>query len=245
MLSGIVLLILGKRGIPRTGLRVLAGVTLILLGMCAFGASVEDEVDDAGGSTTENVDATTLTENESDNMEEAEPPAPSPRRSEWRLSKAVDNFDGEIHWYASSKRIRPDTRMSFPYGGTRSELKYGCSNGPNGFSEWAFFWFSNSPNLINDEIQDGYDIHKARSKWDDSIETITLTQTWGEDILHFRYDDWGINAMKNHDRAMLELQWFEEGRVTFTYSLIGAKETIEEARANCVAKKSYGRRLLL
>jgi len=70
------------------------------------------------------------------------------------------------------------------------------------------------------------------------IETVKLIIMSGGDALLFRSTNRAINAMKSHDTLRLELHLSGSGRVTFTYSLVGARKAIEEARANRLAQKS-------
>jgi len=238
MLPGIVILTLRKRGILAAAPRVLTGVTLIVIGMCALGVSAGDEVGSAVYPTVENFGATVLTDSdEPHNAEEAEPSA-----SEWTLSNDVDDFDGKVSWFAISPEVGPDTKMSFLDEDTKSHLFYACSNGPQGFSEGALLLFSNTFLLDNEEFDfdSGARLVKSRVKWDDTLETVKLRVVSGQDVLRFRDSEQAINAIKSHNTLRIELHWVGSGRVLFTYSLNGAKKTIEQAHANCLAKKSEG-----
>jgi len=136
----------------------------------------------------------------------------------------------ETSYFAISPYVSPTKLMSSPYDDVVSWIGVGCS----GSYEWVFIGFTTSPNLVNTEIEDGYDRVSTRLKWDDDIETETLYQEWGDNFLTFNFDDQIIDKMETHDTLLLELDWYGQGNVYFKFPLAGAAEGINTIRTHCV-----------
>ena len=119
--------------------------------------------------------------------------------------------------------------MSFPYSDVHAWLGVGCNKG----NEWVYVGFSESPNITNDETEDGYNRIRTRIKWNDEVEDIILTQDWGSEFLHFRDDSLVISKIAASNSALLEIQWYGEGNTYFEFSLNGSSKVIQEIRAKC------------
>ena len=100
-------------------------------------------------------------------------------------------------------------------------------------SKIAHVGFSGAPSLVNDGTEDGYSVSDNRVKWDDSIQTMRFTQTWGDKFLNFSKDIEAIQKMQAAGSMMLELKWHSNGNVNFKYPLKGSTAAINEARAKC------------
>jgi hypothetical protein len=57
-------------------------------------------------------------------------------------------------WGAHSPIIAPSEPIGFPYSNIKAVLGVGY----DGVDEWVYIQFSQSPNLLNTTIRDGYDI---------------------------------------------------------------------------------------
>ncbi len=68
----------------------------------------------------------------------------------------------------------------------------------------------------------------TRIKWDDSVENVTLTQTWGAEFIHFNNAKKILSKIKTASSMLLELDWYGEGHVYFKFPLNGASEAIAE-----------------
>ncbi len=144
--------------------------------------------------------------------------------TEWTVTVSKDVMTEEETWYASSPNVTSTEPMGFPYEGTKAALVLGY----DGKDEWVYIWFSQSPNLLDTKIGDGYNIISTRIKWDDEIETTKLTQEWGSKFLHFTEDEEVVSKIINSDTMLLELNWYGEGKVYFQFPLEGAAEAIDE-----------------
>ncbi len=148
---------------------------------------------------------------------------------QWDTSISKDEMTGEKSAYASSSIIGPTKRMGFPYGDTNAWLGVGC----DGESEWVYVGFTNSPNLNDTEIEDGYNLIRTRIKFDDKIENVTLTQNWGSKFLHFRKDSEIILNIAKSNSLLLELNWHGQGKTYFKFSLNGSSAAIDKIGDEC------------
>lgn len=153
--------------------------------------------------------------------------------NEWAVFTHVDEMTGKKWANAQMKSLGfPADEMNFPYNDTHSRIIFGC----NGKSEWLLIKFNNAPNLNNTETKDGYDRIVARVRYDDALDTATLTQTWGEARLNFVYPAANIKRIMASKQMRLELSWHgESSKTVFFYSLGGSSQGISEARKVCAA----------
>lgn len=145
---------------------------------------------------------------------------------EWRVSVSEDVMTGTETWYASSPQVDSMARMGFPYGGTQAWIGIGC----DGKSEWVYIGFTNTPNLVNTTIKDGFELISTRIKWDNDLETVSLTQRWGAQFIHFRDYAAAIKRIEESNTVLIELDWYGEGKVHFHFPLKGSAAAIKEIR---------------
>jgi hypothetical protein len=119
--------------------------------------------------------------------------------------------------------------MEFPYSGTQAWLAVGC----DGDSEWAYFGFTEAPNLNNTDTQDGYNVVSTRVRWNDSVQTTSFTQKWGDSFLHFRDYRSAIAKVAGSSSVMLELDWHGQRPVHFEVPLKGSSKAIQDMRDQC------------
>ena len=156
-------------------------------------------------------------------------PTPAPAKPIWTSSSGTDEMTGELRGFAFSPSVGPTRSMAFPYGDTRSHLAVGC----NSSSQWSYFHFSESPNLTGGSNHDGYEVFKARIRWDSTVTDVELIQEWGANTLHFRDESSAIASIKAGRSVRLELDWYGQGKVYFEYSLDGSSAAIDNALARC------------
>jgi hypothetical protein len=84
---------------------------------------------------------------------------------DWETSVTKDEMTGEKAYFAQSKNTSPTEKMDFPYHNVEAWLGIVC----NGKKERAGIGFTESPNLVNTDIHDGYNLVNARIKWDDKV----------------------------------------------------------------------------
>jgi len=119
--------------------------------------------------------------------------------------------------------------MPFPYEDTKAWLGFGC----DGQSEWVYVGFSQQPNIVNTEPQDGYSTFSTRVKWDNQVETMAFSQKWGDSFLNFQDDQKAMDKIAAAGTLLLELDWYGAGTVYFRFSLRGSTAAIDKARAAC------------
>ena len=107
-------------------------------------------------------------------------------------------------------------------------IGYGCSS----TSDWAYFNFSNAPNLSNDETEQGYSTSISRISWDGKPTTIRLHQDWGDSSLHFRSKA-DVARLIARNELVVEFDWHGQNAVHFRASLSGSSIAIQRAREVC------------
>ncbi|MBU8849708.1 MAG: hypothetical protein KOO64_09200 [Desulfobacterales bacterium] len=153
----------------------------------------------------------------------------SPVFGQWATSVSKDEMTGEQSSYAHSPSTAATKQMSFPYGDTKAWIGVGC----NGKQEWAYVGFTKSPNLSDTTTKDGYNQIRARIKWDDKVESVTLTQDWGASFIHFRNAKAVISKLAGSNTTLLELNWYGIGPTYFRFSLSGSSAALAKIRREC------------
>ncbi len=149
--------------------------------------------------------------------------------SYWNTSITKDEMTGEKNGYVSSKVIPPTKKLGSPYSNTQSWLGVGC----NSSEEWAYFGFSQAPNLLNTKTENGYSEILTRIKFNNHIENILLTQKWGSEFIHISSSKNYINKMIKSKSLLLELDWYGNGIVYFKFNLIGFTKALNKIRKEC------------
>lgn len=119
--------------------------------------------------------------------------------------------------------------MGFPYNDVRAWLGVGC----DGSNEWAYFGFSESPNITDDQTESSYSVIRTRVRWDHSVENTALIQEWGAKFIGFHDDSAAIANIARANTVLLELNWYGEGRVYFEFSLKGSSAAVQQMRSAC------------
>lgn len=215
----------GAKAPKKTSLLTWLVLILILLGVySSFDTTAPSDKADAKANSK--IKDSNVSKGTTEQSSKAEPKEQLPV---WRTNTSKDEMTGELKAFAHSPIAYPKKRMSFPYSDVTTWMGVGC----DGSNEWAYFGFSDSPNITNDENKDGYSIIKTRLKWDEQIEDATLTQDWGDKFLNLRNDAYIISKIETSDSVMLELKWHGEQSVHFEYSLRGSKKAITDIRSMC------------
>lgn len=150
-------------------------------------------------------------------------------QSAWSYRVSTDEMTQKKSVYLSSKTSTTTRPMSFPYTGTESSIYFACDKS----SKWAYFWFSNQPNIRNDKTESGYSISKSRISFDDNLDSITMTQEWGSKFMHVSYNDWLSKKLMDRSTVKLELDWHGEGRTIFLYDVQGFKPLYSDFIKKC------------
>jgi len=144
----------------------------------------------------------------------------------------TDEMTGEQSFGAYSDETGPTRAMEWPYHDVTARIYFSCDAGRN--NEAAWIRFSSNPNLVDTDTQSGYDVITTRIRWDDKPpESATLTQQWSSEDVSFMYDGWAIGRIEASGAMLLELHWYDSGRVFFRFDLTGSAEALNEARARC------------
>lgn len=149
--------------------------------------------------------------------------------AQWDVSTSTDEMTGEKSSYCSSPIASPTKTMDFPYSDTQAWLGIGC----DGNSEWVYIGFTNQPNLIDTDTEDGYNVISTRVKWNDNVVNQQFTQTWGAKFLHFNNDKTVIENIMKSNTLLVELNWHGNGKTYFKFNLLGSSKAISQMRAKC------------
>ena len=152
-----------------------------------------------------------------------------PRKTDWSVRSSLDEMTGERSSYCSSKSTSATREMAFPYDDVSGSIVIGC----DGQDEWAYVHFTEEPNLLGTIIGDGYHSIPTRIKFDDSIERVYMTQTWGSKAIHFNDDYNIIRKIMKARTILLELEWYGNGKTYFEFSGTGSTGSINEMRQSC------------
>ena len=156
-----------------------------------------------------------------------------PSQPEWKTTISKDEMTGKFSAYAYSPTAYPSPKMEFPYGDVSSWMAVGC----NVESKWVYFGFSDQPNLTNDETESGYNLITTRIKWNDQVETTTLSQDWGSKFLRIINDKSVLTKVAKSNKVLLELQWYGQRAAYFEYSLKGSSKALQEIFNQCEMNK--------
>lgn len=195
---------------------------LVLVVIIFVGYSISQTPSTTG--TSSSARTSTSTSGGSSTTQRTTPSAPT-----WRQSTSKDEMTGKQSSYASSPRAASTSPMEFPYGGTKAWLGVGC----DGQSEWAYFGFTEAPNLNNTDTKDGYSVVTTRVRWNETVESTSFTQKWGAAFLHFRDDKSAISKIAGAKTVLLELDWHGQRTVYFEISLNGSSKAIADMRQQC------------
>ena len=151
----------------------------------------------------------------------------------WQVETDVDRMTGEHRRYALSDLVKAEALLIWPYAGIRSWVQVDC----DGKYEGASIGFLEPPNLV-DEVRkiDGWDDYDILVQWDDDPKTTEaqrMRQRWGGHYLHVLKDDEFIKKLQARRSLRVALNWYGQGRVTFSYALTGSNAAISQAVASC------------
>jgi TonB family protein len=158
-----------------------------------------------------------------------------PLLSQWDNSNSTDEMTGEVSAYCSSPLTSPTKSMDFPYSDTKAWLGIGC----DGVSEWVYVGFTNAPNLLDTDTQDGYNVFTTRIKWDDELISERFIQNWGAKFIHFTDIEGAIENIIQSNTLLVELNWHGSGKTYFRFNLSGSSKAIAKLRAQAGYTPEY------
>ena len=147
----------------------------------------------------------------------------------WTETQSQDHLRGNRSFYVLTPEIAPSRAMQFPYHDTTMQLAIGC----DGNREWAYFVFSNQPNIVGGEIGDGYSAVDVEIRWGYEVTRHRLTQDLGSRFLMFMDSEDVIRRVEANPKMVAEFSWYGEGRVQFASQLDGGAGAIDYLRQKC------------
>lgn len=198
---------------------VLIFVVLLVLGALQETTSTSSAPSSAASSSSDSSEKLAL-------AKKAAPVKPS-----WRTTSSKDEMTGKVSAHAQSPTVYPTSKMSFPYEDVRGWMGVGC----DGKNEWVYVGFSSAPNLNDTDTEDGYNAIETRIKWDDQVESVKMTQTWGDKFLNFVNDSSAMSKIAASNSVLLELKWHGQQATHFEFTLRGSSKALAEIRAKCAS----------
>lgn len=157
-------------------------------------------------------------------------PVDPPPPPEWSTSSKSDEMsDNKMHFAVSPATV---TRLSFPYNEVSSKIFVGC----DAEKYWAYFYFSKSPNLSNDDTKTGYSVSLNPIRWnEEQMLKIALRQKWGNDMLELLSQDTEsfVKQLLKYGRVRLQLDWHKEKMPIFDYTLNGSTKALKSTFDKC------------
>jgi len=144
----------------------------------------------------------------------------------WRVETTEDPMTGEKTAFAVSDWVTPTRSISFPYEDLEAQVVVRS----DGERQIVFLYFT-SLNLAGGETKDGYQEWKCRVKWDEDLTVHPMIRVFGEKLLYFKFTDLALEYLAEASTLLVELYWYQEGRVYFDFSLEGSSRAISEAAA--------------
>lgn len=148
----------------------------------------------------------------------------------WTSFTRKDEMTGEVSYVASSQASSSTTPMTAPYSDIKAWLGFVCLKKDKA----VYLSFSDSPNLTSRSVKNGYSWVFSRIKWDDVLEDVDFRHEFGSNTLYFEKPDEALEKLKTSKTALIELSWYRQGRVHFSFSLEDSAKQINEASKNCL-----------
>ncbi|MCK5640127.1 MAG: hypothetical protein KAJ19_05000 [Gammaproteobacteria bacterium] len=156
----------------------------------------------------------------------------APAYAEWKVTGSTDEMTGKKSFSIISPLVDPTKKMAFPYSATKAFLGAGCSK----TREWAYVGFTTTPNLSTSDYADGKKRVVTRIKWDEQLGDITLLHGPGTKFASIYNSKQALDNINQSGTALLELNWYGEGRVHFKFPLAGSSAALKEMRDGCAGK---------
>ena len=149
----------------------------------------------------------------------------------------ISDAPGQIR--TSKNQTRPLVSSANFVNGLKGVAGFTCS----GERPLFYFRFSETPNLIDDEIHDSFNESRTHIKFDEGHpKQITLLQMWGSPSLrvntyrnvnlggwnHTPDPKW-LQEVSTSSEMLIELPWYSLGKVYFRFDLHGAESALREA----------------
>ena len=91
--------------------------------------------------------------------------------------------------------------------------------------------------LNNTQTEDGYNNISTKMKFNDEVESISLTQDWGSKFLHFQNDEKIIAKIEKANSLLLKLNWHGSGSVYFKFPLKDSSNALKKITKECTKFK--------
>lgn len=145
-------------------------------------------------------------------------------QSAWSVHPFKDEMDGHKIWNASSEEEAAYGQLSWPSSDVTAHITVGNDRG----DMFVVLVFSQSPNLVGGQTEDGYSIYKLPISFDGKAKKLTVTQKWGSPNLYAQYPSWFIKKMKSAKEIKIRMPWYRQSAMYFKFNVLGLEKAIEK-----------------
>ncbi len=149
--------------------------------------------------------------------------------AQWKTFSNEDEMTGEKSIYASSPTSNPTKNIGQPYSDLTATLVVSCDKE----KEWTYVIFNKDANLNYDVTRDNHQTAYSRIKWDEEIKEVIFTKYDNHKALHLYDDKTVISDIEKYGSALVELNWYSEGRIFFRFNLSGSSAALQKIRNQC------------
>lgn len=144
-------------------------------------------------------------------------------QSAWNVHPFKDELDGHKIWNANSEEEASYGQLSWPSSDVTAHLTVGNDRG----DIFVVLVFSQSPNLVGGQTENGYSIYKLPISFDGKAKKLTVTQKWGSPNLYATYPNWFIENMKSAKEVIIRVPWYQQAAMYFKFDVSGLGKAIK------------------
>ena len=154
----------------------------------------------------------------------------------WKLVKNIDKMTNKLEsCYIMSKLIKADSELSFPYKNLQSSVVIPLYLKPA-------FTFTSNANLNEGSytLKEKYgDVKMAnreintRIKFDENVQNVQLIQLLEHKVAIFFKNENDEKRLLKSNKVLLELDWYNEGKIYFEYDVKGVSQAIKNMKEKC------------
>ena len=158
----------------------------------------------------------------------------------WKLFKSVDKMTNELKsCLIYSKSVAADRKLSFPY----SVLEGNVIIYYQSFKTLKpFFSFNMYINLNKgsyklkkkfQNVEEAYRLIDTRIKFDKEVKNVQLMQRLSYKKLLIFNEEIDEKQLLSSNKILLEIDWYNKGKIYFEYNLNGMTKAIKNMKENC------------
>ena len=129
---------------------------------------------------------------------------------EWRTEKITDDWEETTRTLIFSDTISPNKPLDFPYQNPTVYMYWDCDMG-------GFTMRNTANNILDTDIEDGYNLIRHDIKIDGKKKSITSYQSWNSEFITL---DWYNNVkLQSATELVVRLNHYSDGYRQYTFDL--------------------------